>query len=615
MTAGQIYYATTLLVYAGVDVMACIGLNLQFGVSGLVNFGFIIFQAAGAYTAAVMSMPPAAGTFQQYVGGWQLPFPLPWLGGALAGGLLAIPIGLIVLRRLRADYQAIALLVISIIANTVITNARSFLNGAAGLALVPPPLSGVVDTKTVGYQWLYVGLTMLGCAGAFVAAGRIVHSPYGRTLRAMRERELAAASLGKNLVLLKMAMFVVGGLIAGLSGAVLVGYIGVWAPNTWLYPETIVLFAALIVGGRGNNLGALLGALLVPVAFEEATRFIPQFGPPGFIPAMQRVAIGLLIVGFLWFRPSGTLPERRRVFPKAQSGGMRDGDAAEGFRGSPAFDGRPARAASLAPGPSLMPEGPPPAAASVPRLRAENIARHFEGLRAVDGVSLELYPGRLTGLIGPNGAGKSTLLAVLAGTLPASAGRIVLDGDDVTHLPAFRRAQRGLVRTFQLSSEFSQLTVLENLLVAVPGHPGDTLVGALRGRRSWWPVEARLVNQARALLDRFGMSAAESQYAGDLSGGQRRLVEIMRALMLRPRVLLLDEPMAGVHPSVVDEIASVLEGLRDDGLAILMVEHELSMVDRLCDPVIVMAQGRVIGQGSMTVLRQQREVVEAYIAG
>jgi ABC-type branched-subunit amino acid transport system ATPase component len=425
----------------------------------------------------------------------------------------------------------------------------------------------------------------------------------------MRERELAAGALGKNVVLLKMVMFVVGGVIAGLSGAILVGYIGVWAPDTWLYPETIVLFAALIVGGRGNNLGAVLGALLVPVAFEEATRFIPQFGPPGFIPAMQRVAIGLLIVGFLWFRPSGTLPERRRVFSKARSGGRREGPAADGLRGAPA------RAVDGWGTATVLDGGGVPLAPSLPRLRAENVERHFEGLRAVDGVSLDLFPGRLTGLIGPNGAGKSTLLAVLAGTLPASAGRILLDGEDITRLPAFRRAQRGLVRTFQLSSEFSQLTVLENLLVAVPEHPGDTLAGALRGRRAWWPEEARLVEQARGLLERFRMTAAESQYAGNLSGGQKRLLEIMRALMLRPRVLLLDEPMAGVHPSVVDEIAAVLESLRDDGLAILMVEHELAMVDRLCDPVIVMAQGRVIGRGSMTALRGQREVVEAYIAG
>src|SRR5207302_665661 len=156
------YYAANLLIFAGVDIIACLALNLQFGVSGVVNFSFIVFQAAGAYAAAVLSMPPDTApdySFQIYAGGYQLPFPLPWIGGAIVGGLLALPLGLVVLRRLRADYQAIALLVTSIIANTVINNARPLLNGAAGLALVPQPLDGLVNTSTNSYQYLYVGLT------------------------------------------------------------------------------------------------------------------------------------------------------------------------------------------------------------------------------------------------------------------------------------------------------------------------------------------------------------------------------------------------------------------------------------------------------------------------
>ena len=189
---------------------------------------------------------------------------------------------------------------------------------------------------------------------------------------------------------------------------------------------------------------------------------------------------------------------------------------------------------------------------------------------------MEIQPGRLTGLIGPNGAGKSTLLATLAGTLPVSSGRIEFQGNDITRLPAFRRARRGLVRTFQLPSAFGQLTVLENLLAAAPKN---------------------------------------RDYAADLSGGQKRLVEIMRALMLQPRLLLLDEPTAGVHPSIVGQIASYLENLRDEGLTIVMVEHQLGVVERLCDPVIVMAQGKVIGRGSLAELRAQRDVVEAYLVG
>lgn len=320
------YYAANLLVYAGVDIIACLALNLQFGVSGIVNFSFIVFQSVGAYTAAALSMPPDTTfgyDYQVYVGGLHLPFPLPWIGGAIAGGLLSVPVGLVVLRKLRSDYQAIALLVTSIIANLVITNARGFLNGAAGLSNVPQPLQDQINPASDTYAYLYVGLTAVCVVLVWMVASRIVNSPFGRSLRAMRDHELAASALGKNAVAMKMTVFIVGGVIAGLSGAILVGFIMVWAPSTWLYPETIILFAAVIVGGRGNNLGAVLGALLVPVGFEEVTRLIPnQFtlGPisvtpqVGLVPALQWVAIGLLILGFLWFRPEGVRPEPRRVF-------------------------------------------------------------------------------------------------------------------------------------------------------------------------------------------------------------------------------------------------------------------------------------------------------------
>ena len=315
MSTGNIFYITTLLVYGGVDMIACLGLSLQFGVSGVVNFGFIIYQAAGAYTAAVLSLPSdkANGGFQTYIAGLHLPFPVPWIAGALVGGLLALPLGFLVRRRMRGDYAAIAMLVTAVIANTVINNFRPLFNGAAGLALVPAPLGDRMDPQSTQWQWLYAGMTLVVCAAVFLVLRLITESPYGRSLRAMRENDVAAVAIGKNVGFLRLAVLVVGGMVAGLSGAILVGFIWLWAPSAWTYPETIVLFAAVIIGGRGNHVGALLGAILVPLGFEEATRFIPPFGPPGLVPALQWVAIGLLIIVFLWFRPQGVVPERRRM--------------------------------------------------------------------------------------------------------------------------------------------------------------------------------------------------------------------------------------------------------------------------------------------------------------
>jgi len=316
------YYLVTIAVYFAVDAMACVALNLQFGVAGVINFGFILFQATGAYVAAVLSLPKdtAHNGFQQYVLGLHLPFPYPWLAAILVSGLLALPIGLVVLRRLRNDLQAISLIVTSVIATLIVTNSTPFLNGAAGVALVPAPFAGHMSPTGTPYEWLYIGVAFACAVLVLLFATRLTYSPYGRTLRAIRENEDAAGALGKHVYARKVVIFVVGGALGGLSGAVLVGYIGFWAPSAWLYPETIILVAAIIVGGRGNHLGAVLGALLVPLGFEEVTRFIPQFGTSGLTPAIEWVVIGSLILGFLWFRPRGVIPETRRVFGPTRDG-------------------------------------------------------------------------------------------------------------------------------------------------------------------------------------------------------------------------------------------------------------------------------------------------------
>ena len=595
------YYLIILLVYAAVDAIACLGLSQQFGVAGVTNFGFIIFQAAGAYVAAVLALPPdtANGGFQTYVGGWHLPFPLPWIGAAAAGGLLALPFTFLVGRRLRGDFAAVGLLVTAVLLNLLVMNYRPLFNGDAGVAVVPAPLTGGMFVGTSGrYQWIFAAGGIVVAAAVFWFVRRITESPYGRTLRAMRDNDKIADSLGKNLLVLRTGALVTGGAIAGLSGAILVSFIGVWSPGEWSYAETIVLFTAVIIGGAGNHVGAVLGAVLVPVGFEEITRFISNSNPslpPNLLPSLQWVAIGMLIAVFLWLRPQGILPERKRVIAIP--------------------DAAPARAAGAQMRHAGSQVTTRPRSAGLQILQATGVSKQFGGVHAVAGVSLTVDRGTLTGLIGPNGAGKSTLLSLLAGTERVSGGQIRYQGTDITALPAYRRARAGLVRTFQLASEFKRLTVLENLLSAAPGNRGDSLAGALAGRRYWHVDEARAIARAGSLIEDFGLTRHANDYAGELSGGQRRLVEIMRALMTEPDMLLLDEPMAGVHPELARRIGYALRRLCEGGMTILMVEHELAIMDEFCDPVIVMAEGSILAQGTMGELRNRSDVVEAYLVG
>ncbi|HEY2597887.1 MAG TPA: ABC transporter ATP-binding protein [Candidatus Dormibacteraeota bacterium] len=250
-----------------------------------------------------------------------------------------------------------------------------------------------------------------------------------------------------------------------------------------------------------------------------------------------------------------------------------------------------------------------------PILTVRDVQRDFGGLRAVDGASFDARRGRITGLIGPNGAGKSTLIGIIGGQIKPSGGSITFEGQEVIGLPPYKIARRGIIRTFQMSAEFARLTVLENLLVAAPAQKGESLFGAELGRMYWGRNEAVLVDQARSVLDRFGMAPKENELGGNLSGGQKRLLEIMRGLMARPKMLLLDEPFAGVNPTLAQEIETHLVGLRNDGLSMIMVEHELSVVERLCDPVVVMAHGKVIAEGSMSDVTTRREVLDAYLVG
>lgn len=253
------------------------------------------------------------------------------------------------------------------------------------------------------------------------------------------------------------------------------------------------------------------------------------------------------------------------------------------------------------------------AEASSEALRCEELRKAFGGVQAVDGASFSVLAGSVSALIGPNGAGKSTVVNLLAGALKPSSGKAWLFGQDITGWPAHRVCRAGLVRTFQLSRELGRLTVLENLMVTPRNQVGESLFNVFFRPGSVKQQERQHLGRALEVLGAFGLYEMRDNYARELSGGQKRLLELARAVMAEPRLLLLDEPMAGINPALVQQIGEHIRRLNAQGVTVLMVEHNLNVVETICDHVVVMAEGKVLATGTMAELRAHPEVVRAYL--
>lgn len=248
-------------------------------------------------------------------------------------------------------------------------------------------------------------------------------------------------------------------------------------------------------------------------------------------------------------------------------------------------------------------------------LSVDNVTRQFGGFKAVDGVSLQLAEREILGIAGTNGAGKSTLFAAIAGQQPADAGHIHFDGHDITRLPPYRRAHLGLVRTFQVPREFKSLSVHQNLLAAAANPQGERLLNAFVRTRSLREHEEQLVAKADGVLQFLNLSRVRDKLAGGLSGGQKKLVELGRVLMLDPRCILLDEPFAGVNPVLIEEICERVRELHARGIAFIVIEHHLQALKALSQRMIVMDRGRILAEGDPHTVLDDPRVQEAYMGG
>ena len=248
-------------------------------------------------------------------------------------------------------------------------------------------------------------------------------------------------------------------------------------------------------------------------------------------------------------------------------------------------------------------------------LAVEGVRRSFGSLVAVDGVSFGIEAGEIVGMIGPNGAGKTTTFNCISSVIDSDAGTVRFDGADVTGVPPYALARRGMVRTFQQTRELETVTVADNMLLAAPKHPGERAWHAVGRTSTSAQREAAARERAMELLEVFDIAGMVEEYAGNLSGGQRKLLELARSLMLDPKLLMLDEPFAGVNPSLTNEIVGHIEALNDDGMTLLIIEHELETLTDLVDRLIVLADGQVLATGPPAAIMENEEVIDAYLGG
>lgn len=307
------YYVFTLVFFLFDYFILAMGLNIQYGETGILNFAYIGFVAIGAYVTGATSLPNSALTGEHYILGLSLPFPINLLLGGVAAMLLAFIIALISLRRLRTDYLAMVLISLSLVLYDICNNFVPLFNGADGIYNVPEPFAGALKLTTNSFVPFFAAVAGVIAAILWWVMSRITRSPLGRTFRAIRDDSGVASALGKGVFRYQLTSMLIGSFYAGIGGGLIIQFGGSFNTSAWLPGETFVIFAVIIVGGVGNNLGLLLGSLVVEVLVVHLPAFLPAIpGHDGLIQYIDSMVIGVLLMVFLWFRPQGLVPERTR---------------------------------------------------------------------------------------------------------------------------------------------------------------------------------------------------------------------------------------------------------------------------------------------------------------
>ena len=314
-------YLISVVTVGAITAILCLGVNVSWGWVGQLDLAFYVYVALGAYFATVLQLPPAtkqAGLSYGYILGLRWPFPLGVIGAAVIGAVASGAVGYLALRRIRSDYIAIITVVTALMVTAVLGQDSHIFGGQIGVYGLAQPFNSLLKLQVTGYSYFYLGLMLACLAGTYGIVQMLYRSPFGRSLRAVREQETAAAAFGRNLFSLRLRAYIIGGTIGAFGGALYVNYLEAWNPSSWSIFEVVLILSGVVVGGRGNSLGVIVGSALVLGALPEITRLVPVFGHGSSSgPAIAALLSALLIIVVLRFRPLGLIPERRTTIGSA----------------------------------------------------------------------------------------------------------------------------------------------------------------------------------------------------------------------------------------------------------------------------------------------------------
>ncbi len=561
-------YHTYLLTIVGVYAIVAMGLNLLFGLAGQVSLGHGALVAVGAYTAAIL-MVETGWSF------WPAAIAAAVIAG-LVGSLMALPA-----LRLSSWHVALITLFFALVTRSVLVELRDVTGGWSGILGVPRPSIGGTELTDLQMLWVVIGLNVL----VFLGLRNLVRSRLGSAMLAVRDAPEAGRTVGVRIVGVKLFAFATSAALAGLGGALLAVQEGSVTPDLFPIDFGIFFLIVVIIGGAGRLSGPLIGTLVFFAVPELLTGLAEWRG----------LIYGLALLALMVFAPTGVL-------------GLWDS-----FRNRFAWTrkamamGTPGEVHSDATVELELPKSDPAA------LRVTGVSKAFGGVQALDGAELDVEPGSIHVIVGPNGSGKTTLLNAITGFVAPDDGTMLLDGEELRGKPAEAIARGGVSRTFQTARLLPEASALENVMLGA--YAREQATGAEQIVRSPRAVRERkqLQREAEDLLAFVGLGDQGAIPAAALPHGGQRLLEVARALLARPRLLLMDEPAAGLSMTELDALGRLIGRIRESGVTVLLVEHHVELVAEVADQVTVLDRGKVLVSGPPEQALTDERVVEAYL--